>query len=248
MRMNKSAVNIFLKIPSTWIAEIVAKKAFDFITIDMQHGLIDYQLAYQMLQVLNNSKAKILVRVPWNTPSIIMKMLDAGAHGIICPMINTGEEAQQFINACLYPPKGERSYGPIRAKLTGSYSTIEETNQKILTLAMIETIESMRNLENIAKTNNLKGLYVGPSDLSISMGLKKIADFTNKELISALKLVVEKCKAYNLISAIQVNGVHEAAIAHNIGFDIITPYNDSALINDALTSNLELVKNELLKQ
>ena len=245
--MNKSAINIFLKIPSTWIAEIVSQKEFDYITVDMQHGLIDFQIAYQMLQVLSNSKAKTLVRVPWNTPSIVMKMLDAGANGIICPMINSGEEALRFVNACLYPPKGERSYGPIRAKLMGSFSTIEATNQNILTFAMIETVDAVQNLDDIAKTRNLKGLYVGPSDLSISMGIKKIADFSNKELLSALKLIVEKCRSYNLISAIQVYGAEEAVIANNLGFDLVTPYNDSALISNALTSNLDLVKIELNK-
>ena len=161
-------INAFLKIPNTFTAEIMGKAGFDFITIDMQHGLIDYQMMVSMLQSLENSRAKKLVRIPWNEPSIIMRVLDAGALGIICPMINSKEEAIDFVRASLFPPEGLRSFGPVRAKLTGTYSTLSQTNQEIIRFGMIETQDAIKNLDEIAATKNLTGLYVGPSDLSIS--------------------------------------------------------------------------------
>jgi 4-hydroxy-2-oxoheptanedioate aldolase len=235
-------INAFLKIPNTFTAEIMGKAGFDFLTIDMQHGLIDYQIMVSMLQSLGKSNAKILVRVPWNEPSIIMRVLDAGASGIICPMINSKEEAVSFIHASNYPPEGIRSFGPIRAKLAGTFSTISQANQEILKFAMIETQEAIDNLDEIAKTKGLTGLYVGPSDLSISLGLERIADFSDSNLIVVLKKIVETAKKYQVTTATQVYGVEQAEIAIGIGFDIVTPFDDSTLLENAVKEKLAYLR------
>ena len=110
-------LNAWLTIPSAWTAELLAHDGYDALTIDMQHGLIGYETALSILQAISTTDAVPFVRVAWNDPSTIMKMLDAGAQGIICPMINTRSQAEAFVGACRFPPQGYRSCGPIRAEL-----------------------------------------------------------------------------------------------------------------------------------
>jgi 4-hydroxy-2-oxoheptanedioate aldolase len=171
-----------------------------------------------------------------------MRVLDAGASGIICPMINSKEETVSFVKASQYPPDGIRSFGPIRAKLAGTYSTISQTNQDILKFAMIETQEAIDNLDEIASTKGLTGLYVGPSDLSISLGLERIADFSDSNLTKILKNIVKAAKKYKLTTATQVYDAKQAKIAISFGFDIITPIDDSSLFENAVKEKLALLR------
>ncbi len=115
----KAAVNGWLQIPSSFSAEVMAHQGWDSLTIDMQHGVIDYPNALQMLQAISTTDVVPMVRLNWNEPGQIMKILDAGSYGVICPMVNNREEAEKFVQACLYPPKGYRSLGPIRGLLYG---------------------------------------------------------------------------------------------------------------------------------
>jgi len=135
----KTAVNAWLTIPSAWTAEVMAHAGFDAVTIDMQHGLIDYQTSLAMLQSISATGVVPLVRVPWNDPAAIMRALDAGACGIICPMINNRKEAEAFDGACRYAPGGYRSYGPTRAVLGAGKDYVARANDEVLAFAMIET-------------------------------------------------------------------------------------------------------------
>ena len=112
----RSATNAWLTIPSPWTTELMAAAGFDSVTIDLQHGLIGYETAVAMLQAMSGSDAVPLARLEWNDPATIMRMLDAGALGLICPLINTAAECAAFVGACRYPPAGYRSYGPIRGR------------------------------------------------------------------------------------------------------------------------------------
>lgn len=113
------AVNGWLAIANSFSAETMAHQGWDTLTIDLQHGVIDYQAMVGMLQAISTTATVPIVRVPWLEPGIIMKTLDAGAYGVICPMVNTREEAQRFVAYTSYAPKGTRSFGPVRALLYG---------------------------------------------------------------------------------------------------------------------------------
>ena len=139
IKNGNAVINGWLQIPSTVSAETMAQQGWDSLTIDMQHGLVDYQAALNMLQVISGSGKTPMVRVPWNEPGIIMKSLDAGALGIICPMINTPEDAINFVGATRYAPEGHRSSGPTRALMVHGANYHDEANEKIISLAMIET-------------------------------------------------------------------------------------------------------------
>ena len=168
-KTGKPIINSWLSVPSSFSAEVMSNQGWDSLTIDMQHGLIDYPNA-NMLQAISTTETTPMARVNWNEPGQIMKILDAGAYGIICPMVSNRKEAENFIKACQYPPKGYRSFGPIRASIYGGEDYATDANDEILKLAMIETKEALEKLDEILDTPNLDGIYIGPADLSLAVG------------------------------------------------------------------------------
>ena len=143
---NKSVVNGWCSIPSTVTTEIMSLNNFHSLTVDLQHGLVDYQQALNMIQSMGSGEITPLARVPWNEPGIIMKLLDAGFLGIICPMINNENDCKQFVQTTKYVPQGFRSSGPTRAALIHGSNYHDEANEHIITLAMIETEEGLDNV------------------------------------------------------------------------------------------------------
>ena len=191
-----AAVNGWLSIPSTVTAEMVAKQDYDSIVVDLQHGLIDYQVALTMMQAIGAaSDATVVARPPWLEPGIIMKLLDAGAWGILCPMVNNPDDAEALVRACHYAPRGYRSVGPTRAMMVYGPSYIQDANRHVITLAMIETREAFDNVEAIARTPDLTGLYIGPSDLAQSLGYPIQLDPTGAETMAAIERILEAAKA-----------------------------------------------------
>src|SRR5215467_6916112 len=134
-----AVVNGWLAIPNVFSTETMAQQGWDSLTIDLQHGLVDYQAAVSMLTAISTTPTMPIVRVPWLEPGIVMKVLDAGAYGVICPMINSAAEAREFVAACRYPPAGIRSCGPTRANIYAGPDYIANANRAIITMAMIET-------------------------------------------------------------------------------------------------------------
>ena len=166
----RSVLNGWLMIPSTVTAEMMSRMGWDSLTIDLQHGLIDYGDALPMLQALSVTDVTPLVRVPSLEAGIIGKMLDAGAFGIICPMINTREQCEHFVRSCRYAPLGHRSMGPVRATMYAGADYGLKANGEIVAMAMIETVEAVHNIDAILATPGLDAIFVGPSDLSVSFG------------------------------------------------------------------------------
>ncbi|MEO5692995.1 MAG: aldolase/citrate lyase family protein, partial [Usitatibacter sp.] len=188
-------------IPSAVTAEIVARQGFDAIAIDLQHGLIDYQVSLQMLQATGAVEVPALCRVPWNDAAPIMKALDAGFTGIICPMVNTREDAEKFVGACRYAPRGYRSYGPTRAaRIHADYAT--SAADLIVTFAMIETAEAVRNLDSILAVPDIDAVYIGPADLALSLGYAPSLFSTDAAVLDAIATICRKAKAAGKIAGI----------------------------------------------
>src|SRR5271166_2616231 len=163
----KPVVNGWLSIACPFTAEIMAAQGYDSLTIDLQHGLVGYEVATTMLQAMRASGVTPMARVPWLEPAEIMKALDAGAYGVICPMINTAEEAERLVSYMRYPPHGVRSFGPTRANFSAGADYGQHADSEVLCFAMIETAEALANVESIATTRGLDGLYIGPADLTL---------------------------------------------------------------------------------
>ena len=158
-KSGKPIINSWLSVPSSFSAEVMAIQGWDSVTIDMQHGLIDYSNAVNMLQAISTTDTTPLARVNWNEPGQIMKILDAGCYGVICPMVSNKKEAENFIRACQYPPNGYRSFGPIRASIYGGSDYAKHADTEILKLAMIETKEALEKLNEILVRENRIELY-----------------------------------------------------------------------------------------
>ena len=224
------AYNLFLTIPNAWTAELMARAGFDAVTLDMQHGLIDFSTALQQLQAISATDTVPLVRLQWNEPSIIMKMLDAGAAGLICPMIETAEDTAAIVRACHYPPAGIRSYGPIRAGRLAGGDYFQTANREVLAFAMIETAAAAGNLEAIAAVPGLSGLFVGPYDLSASLGLERMGDVHDPSLMAVLKRVLAACEKHGLIPGVYGGSVEHLLDLAGMGFRLLSTGDDTKLL------------------
>lgn len=222
----RPVINGWLAIPSGYSAEILGHQGYDAVTVDLQHGMIDFASALAMLQAISATPAVPLVRVSDDTPAQIMRLLDAGAYGIICPMISTAEQAQRFVSACRYPPQGTRSFGPARGLLYGGADYPAHANKEILTLAMIETREGLANLDAILATDGLDGVFIGPNDLSLTLTGAASAESTHPVMLAAVERVVSRCREKNKIAGIFCTSGAAAARRIAEGFSFVTPAND----------------------
>lgn len=165
------ALGAWLMIPSPLTAEILSKGGFDWVLVDMQHGCMDYETAVNMIRAIDLSGAVPMVRVPWNEPGIIGRMLDAGAMAIVAPMIEGVEDAKRLVQACRYPPAGRRSLGPIRVGARDGAGYVMTANDRVAVIPMIETASALEAVEDIAAVEGVDALFVGPFDLSFALGL-----------------------------------------------------------------------------
>ena len=225
-----SALNGWLQIADSFAAETMAHQGWDSLTIDMQHGAIGYQSAFGMLQAISTTDAVPMVRVPWLDPGIIMKMLDAGAYGIICPMVNDRAQAETLVSACRYAPDGNRSFGPIRGLLYGGADYVEHANLTVLAIAMIETREALDNLDEILSTPGLDGIYIGPSDLSLSLGQPPRQDIAEGPVAEAIDTILAAAKRHGVVAGLHNQTVEFALGAVARGFQLVTVGSDSRLM------------------
>jgi 4-hydroxy-2-oxoheptanedioate aldolase len=225
-----AAVNGWLAIPSSFSAETMAQQGWDTLTIDLQHGVVDYSTMVPMLQAISTTPTVPLVRVPWLDPAMLMKTLDAGAYGVICPMVNTRDDAQKLVAYTHYAPRGTRSYGPIRALLYGGADYAQHADEAIVVFAMIETAQAVDNLDAILSVEGLDAVYIGPSDLSISLGCKPGFDDLEPKAAQAVEHILARARAHGVVAAIH-NGAPEAALARIAkGFQLVTIGSDARLL------------------
>jgi len=225
-----AAVNGWLAIPNGFSAETMAHQGWDSLTIDLQHGVVDYQSMIPMLQAISTTDTVPVVRVPWLDPGALMKTLDAGAYGVICPMINTPEEAARLVAYTHYAPRGTRSFGPVRALLYGGADYPQHANDTIVTFAMIETAQALENLDAIMSVEGLDAVYIGPSDLSLALGCRPVFDDVDPPVAQAIDHILERAKAHGLVAGIH-NGTPEGALARVAkGFQFVTVSSDARLM------------------
>jgi 4-hydroxy-2-oxoheptanedioate aldolase len=226
----EAVVNGWLSIPSAFSAEVMAHQGFDSLTVDMQHGVVDYQAAVTMLQAISTTPVMPLARVPWNDPALLMKILDAGVYGVICPMINTRAQAEALVQACKYPPRGYRSWGPVRASIYAGTDYGEHANDDIVVMPMIETAEAVKNIDEILSVPGVDAVYVGPSDLSLALGCKPRLDQTDPPVVEAQQRIVEACKRHHVTAGIHNNTADYALKMIAAGYRFVTLASDSRFL------------------
>ncbi|MGB0845656.1 MAG: HpcH/HpaI aldolase family protein [Thiolinea sp.] len=226
-QQDEQTIGCWLSMANAYSAEAIANLGFDWVCIDMQHGMIDYTDLTRMLPAVSTTATIPLVRVPWNEPYEIMKVLDAGAYGVIVPMVNNRAEAIQAVAACRYPPQGNRSYGPIRASLYGGAGYAQQANDEIACIAMIETKEGIENLEDIVSTPGLNGIYIGPADLALAMGLPVSGDQPQAEHLEMVKHIQATCKKHGVAAGIHTSSLEYTQKYLAMGFNFVTLNTDS---------------------
>lgn len=219
------AIGAWLSVANSFSAELVARVDFDYACIDTQHGQVDYSSLPSMLQAVNLGEPTPTVRVPWNEPGIIGKSLDAGARAIIIPMVNTREQSEAAVRACRYAPDGARSYGPTRVSRQEGGDYYAGANADTAVIPMVETVEALGNLDDILSVPGVDATYVGPADLSISLGLPPGNNDGEAAFDEALEAIVSACRRHSVIA-----GCHTtpALAARRIeqGFKMLTVYGD----------------------
>lgn len=217
----ETTTNCWLMVPNSFTAEIAGRAGFDTLCIDMQHGLVDFDAVPSMLQAAAGANKPTLVRVPWNEPSIIMRALDVGAAGVIVPLVETAEDARRAVAACLYPPAGNRSFGPSRAAVVMS-EYFERAQTGLLVFVMVETVKGLENLDAIVATPGLTGVYIGPADLSLSLGFPPESDSGRHVHQDAVKKIISTCHERGLVVGLHCHEPSFAAVASGWGADMVT--------------------------
>ena len=233
----------WLSIPDSFAAELMAHAGFDWLLIDMQHGLVDYAAMVPMLQAISTTSTLPLVRPPTNEAGIIGRALDAGARGVIVPMVNTPEAAEAAVSACRYAPTGTRSFGPVRASLDLGVSLFEFSDADALCIVMLETVQAFEHLDEILSVPGLDGAFIGPADLSVSFGLSPGVDHEDERFNDAVTNLVEGCRRRGIAAGIYANSATGRQRADQ-GFTIIQIADDIALLSSAAQEALQAVTRE----
>ena len=225
-------------------AEQLASLDFGYVCVDLQHGLVDYNDAVALLQVIRHGDGVPICRSPWNEPGIIGKLLDAGAMGIIIPMVNTAEQCRQAVSACLYAPAGARSFGPTRAAAVLGENYASEANEQVACIPMIETVEALDNLDEILDVEGVDAIYVGPADLSISLGLPPGSDNADASFQSALAKILDACAKRGIPAGIHSTPSLSARRLEQ-GFQMVTVTTDlQATMSGAVRSLAQVSSSE----
>lgn len=229
-------LGLWLSVPSFVSAEISARAGFDYVCVDTQHGVVDYQQSAQMIQAIDLVGATPIVRVPWNEPGIIGKSLDAGAHGVVVPMVNTRAQAEAVVRSCRYAPEGSRSWGPVMVGLRHADNRAWAA-EHVAVIPMIETVEALSNLDDILSVPGIDAIYVGPADLSISLGLAPGNNDGTAAFDEALAAIVAGCRRHGVVPGIHATG-ELTPRRREQGFRMITVTSDALAMRTGFTQQL----------
>lgn len=227
---------MWLSIPSTVSAEVAARQPVDYVCIDTQHGVTDGQIAAPMIQAVELAGNVPIARAGWNEPGAIGTLLDAGAHGVIVPMVNSRAEAEAAIAAIRYPPDGSRSWGPLLPSVRhADYREWAAAN--VAAIPMIETAEALEHVDDIVSVPGVDAVYVGPSDLALSLGLAPMGNDGVTVFDDALARIVESCRRHGVVPGIHASG-SLAALRREQGFEMITIAGDHLAVASGIADQL----------
>ncbi|MDP2328912.1 MAG: aldolase/citrate lyase family protein [Dehalococcoidia bacterium] len=237
-RAGKQTIGAWLASPDAHATEVMANVGFDWLCVDMQHGLIDYSDAQHMLRAISTTATIPFVRVPWNEPSVIMKVLDAGAYGVVVPLINNAEEARRAVWAAKYPPAGGRSSGPARATLYGGSDYQAHANDEVAIIGMIETKEGIENLDEILSVPGLDCAYIGPSDLAYALDLAPTGDNRDPRHEAMCMQIYEACRRHGVAPGMHTGSLEFTTKWLKAGFQMVTLGSDMGFMRAKAAADL----------
>jgi 4-hydroxy-2-oxoheptanedioate aldolase len=236
----RPAFGLWGSIPSPLTAELAAASGFDYVCVDLQHGGADEERMVAMFTAIEARGAVPLARVLYNEPWQINRVLDLGAAGVIVPLVGSAADAKRAVSGCRYPPHGVRSYGPLRAALTVGSADPERLAAGALCFVMVETRQGLENVEEIAATRGLDGIYIGPSDLSLGLGREP--GHGGEVLEQAITRVREACAGAGIVAGMHCSGGEEARSRAAAGFRLVTVGVDASLFRARVGEELEAAR------
>lgn len=225
-------------------AELMSLGRVDYVCVDQQHGVVDYTDLVPMVSAIDARGAVPLTRVPANQDWLIGKSLDGGVQGVVVPLVSNGEEAEAAVAACRYPPRGVRSFGPIRSAVSMGARDTATLGDSLLCFVMVETREALEKIDQIASTPGLDGIYIGPADLALGLGIAPDLDKQDPEHVAAVEHILVACKRNGIAAGIQCGSGRSAHQYAEDGFDLITFGKDSALLQSAVSRELAATRGE----
>ena len=230
-------------IPSSYTVELMCAAGYDWICIDTQHGMVDYPSVRGMLQASSIRGLPALVRVPSaGDTAAIMRALDAGAAGVLVPMVSTAQEARAAVSACRYPPAGTRSWGPARALPSGPGYSPEAANKHVICAVQIETLEALENLGDILGVDGVDMAFVGPADLALAMGLRPAAAPQRGEHAAAIEMVARRAREAGVRAGVYGGSPEVAAQYARLGYDFVVAANDAQLLSQWARHTVDTVR------
>ncbi len=244
-RAGGQTIGAWLSSDSAFTTEIMAHVGFDWLCVDQQHGANESSAMVPMLQAISTTDTVPFVRVRWNEPSQIMRALDAGAYGVVVPLVNNREEAERAVWACRYPPDGGRSSGAFRAGLYGGANYSLEANDNIACIVMIETAEALDNLDEILAVPGVDAAYMGPSDLAYALGMQPTGDNSDPRHIETVETIYDACRRHGVAP-----GAHTGSLAFTQrwlqhGFQMVTLGSDMGFMRAAAQSDLAAARQSI---
>jgi 4-hydroxy-2-oxoheptanedioate aldolase len=221
-------------------AEMVAGLGFDHVCADAQHGAMDFQALIGVFQAVLLGGSRPLVRARWNEPGILAQYLDAGAHGVIIPLVNSPEEVEAVVQATRYPPRGRRSYGPFMASLRAEDYTAR-ADERVAVIPMIETIDGVRHIDDMLAVPGIDAIYVGPADLSFSLGLRPANNDGIDVFDQVLATIVAACRKAGVVPGIHATAAL-AARRREQGFQMIGVSTDAAAMRERMREDIQSAK------
>ncbi|MEM8706744.1 MAG: aldolase/citrate lyase family protein [Actinomycetota bacterium] len=237
-----NVVGGWLSIPATLSAEVMARAGFDYVCVDTQHGTVEYQITVELIRAIEHGGSIPIVRVPWNEPGIIGKMLDAGAEGVIIPMVNTPEEAEAAVKACRYAPEGSRSFGPTIGRIRRP-DYVEWARENVAVIPMIETLEAVENLPDILEVPGIDAVYVGPADLSLTLGLPPANNDGTPAFDEAYATIISECQKAGVMPGCHATGPLVPKRFEQ-GMRMVTAIADQLALGDGARASLAAARGE----
>ena len=232
----KPVIGTFVGIGHPDVTEWLSRLEFDWLLLDAEHAPLGFETLQRMMQAMNGTSCVPLVRPQWNDPVVIKRVLDIGAYGVLLPWVNSKEDAEKAVRACKYPPEGIRGYGPRRAGMFDP-AYYETANQEILVTIQIETEEALKNLDEILAVPGIDACYVGPSDLSVSLGFGIPLKWDEPRYLAAFDHVLESAKRHGKPAGLYTTS-ENIRWALEKGFKFNTVDNDDTFLIQGATAAL----------
>jgi 4-hydroxy-2-oxoheptanedioate aldolase len=237
----EAMVGPWCALPCAAAVETLGLAGFDWLIVDTQHGLIGYEDLPVLLPAASNAGVPVIVRASWNEPSAIMKALDVGAEGVIVPMVSSPDDARRAVAACRFPPAGIRSWGPTRHVMHAPGYSPAAADRNTICVVMVETVEAVERIEEILAVPGIDAVFVGPSDLAVSMGLAPTGRPTEAGHVRLIETVLTACLKHGVVAGIACGDAAWTRRWRDAGFRMLAVPSDI----DMLRSRAKLLLQEI---